>query len=114
VTIAEKCRFRDLAKGKIVSMTGPRGAAVLALHWQVNVIKPEGFFGGMLGEPVARSGVIDRAVQFHTAAHSVGAQLVFTRFTVPEKGDPSSGTPVSCGPSATRRRRSGPARPVLS
>lgn len=67
-------------------MTGPRGAAVLALHWQVNVIKPEGFFGGMLGEPVARSGVIDRAVQFHTAAHSVGAQLVFTRFTVPEKG----------------------------
>jgi nicotinamidase-related amidase len=67
-------------------MTGPRGAAVLALHWQVNVIKPEGFFGGMLGEPVARSGVIGRAVPFHTAARSVGAQLVFTRFTVPEKG----------------------------
>jgi biuret amidohydrolase len=65
---------------------GPRGAAVLALHWQVNVIKPEGFFGGMLGEPVARSGVVDRAVQFHTAARSVGAHLVFTRFTVPEKG----------------------------
>jgi nicotinamidase-related amidase len=67
-------------------MMGPRGAAVLALHWQVNVIKPEGFFGGMLGEPVARSGVVDRAVQFHTAARSVGAHLVFTRFTVPEKG----------------------------
>jgi nicotinamidase-related amidase len=50
------------------------------------VIKPEGFFGGMLGEPVARSGLVDRAVQFHTAARSVGAQLVFTRFTVPEKG----------------------------
>jgi len=31
-------------------MTAPglSGAAVLALHWQVNVIKPEGFFGGML------------------------------------------------------------------
>jgi len=67
-------------------MTGPRGAAVLALHWQVNVIKPEGFFGGMLGEPVARSGVVGRAVQFHGAARSAGAQLVFTRFTVPEKG----------------------------
>ena len=66
-------------------MTGPRGAAVLALHWQVNVIKPEGFFGGMLGEPVARSGVVGRAVQFHEAARSVGAQLVFTRFTMPEK-----------------------------
>ena len=50
------------------------------------MIKPEGFFGGMLGEPVARSGVVDRAVQFHTAARSVGAHLVFTRFTVPEKG----------------------------
>ncbi len=67
-------------------MTGPRGAAVLALHWQVNVIKPEGFFGGMLGAPVARSGVVGRAVQFHGAACSAGAQLVFTRFTVPEKG----------------------------
>ncbi len=67
-------------------MTGPRSAAVLALHWQVNVIKPEGFFGGMLAEPVARSGVVDRAAGFHAAARSVGAQLVFTRFTVPEKG----------------------------
>jgi nicotinamidase-related amidase len=67
-------------------MTGPRSAAVLALHWQVNVIKPEGFFGGMLAEPVARSGVVDRAAGFHAAARSVGTQLVFTRFTVPEKG----------------------------
>ncbi|HEY0719323.1 MAG TPA: cysteine hydrolase [Streptosporangiaceae bacterium] len=69
-------------------MTAPglRNAAVLALHWQVNVIKPEGFFGGLLAEPVARSGVIDRAAEFHAAARSAGAQLVFTRFTVPEKG----------------------------
>ena len=58
---------------------------MLALHWQVNVIKPEGFFGGMLAEPVAHSGVIGRAVEFHAAARAAGAQLVFTRFTVPEK-----------------------------
>jgi biuret amidohydrolase len=63
-----------------------QGAAVLALHWQVNVIKPEGFFGGMLAAPVASSGVIDRAAEFHAAARDAGAQLVFTRFTVPEKG----------------------------
>ena len=63
-----------------------QGAAILALHWQVNVIKPEGFFGGMLAEPVARSGVIGRAAEFHAAARDAGAQLVFTRFTVPEKG----------------------------
>jgi nicotinamidase-related amidase len=59
----------------------PRRAAVLALHWQVNVIKPEGFFGAMLGEPVARSGVIDRAVRFHAA---VGIPVYFTRFTIPD------------------------------
>jgi biuret amidohydrolase len=54
---------------------------VLALHWQVNVIRPEGFFGAMLGEPVARSGVVERAVRFH---ESVGVPVFFTRFTVPE------------------------------
>lgn len=59
----------------------PQRAAVLALHWQVNVIKPEGFFGGMLAEPVARSGVVDRAVRFHAA---VGVPVFFTRFTIPE------------------------------
>lgn len=57
---------------------------MLALHWQVNVIKPEGFFGGMLAEPVARSGVVERAARFHAAAAEAGADLVFTRFTIPE------------------------------
>ncbi|MGH3863119.1 cysteine hydrolase [Actinokineospora sp.] len=61
----------------------PRRLAVLALHWQVNVIKPEGFFGGMLAEPVAKSGVVDRAVAFHSAARALGVPAVFTRFTVP-------------------------------
>jgi biuret amidohydrolase len=59
----------------------PQRAAVLALHWQVNVIKPEGFFGAMLAEPVARSGVVGRAVRFHAA---VGVPVFFTRFTIPE------------------------------
>lgn len=61
----------------------PRRAAVLALHWQVNVIEPQGFFGAMLGEPVARSGVVDRAARFHESAAAAGVSLVFTRFTVP-------------------------------
>ncbi|HEX4257054.1 MAG TPA: cysteine hydrolase [Streptosporangiaceae bacterium] len=73
-------------QGAALPSAALQGAAVLALHWQVNVIKPDGFFGGMLAEPVARSGVIDRAVEFHDAARNAGAQLVFTRFTVPEKG----------------------------
>ncbi|MFI6170995.1 cysteine hydrolase [Nocardia sp. NPDC051052] len=58
-------------------------AAVLALHWQVNVIKPEGFFGPMLAAPVAASGVVARAVDFHEAAAAHGVPLIFTRFTIP-------------------------------
>lgn len=61
----------------------PQRAAVLALHWQVNVIKPEGFFGPLLSEPVARSGVVERAARFHRLARSAGMPVVFTRFTVP-------------------------------
>ena len=63
-----------------------RRSAVLALHWQCNVIKPDGFFGAMLAEPVARSGVIERATHFHGAAQVVGLPVLFTRFTVPGDG----------------------------
>lgn len=69
--------------------------AVLALHWQVNVIKPEGFFGGMLAEPVARSGVVVRAAEFHAAALERGLPVLFTRFVVPEgEGTLVRNTPV--------------------
>ena len=57
--------------------------AVLALHWQTNVISPLGFFGPMLAEPVARSGVVERAAAFHTSARDAGATIVWTRFTIP-------------------------------
>ncbi|MDA2803323.1 cysteine hydrolase [Nocardiopsis suaedae] len=64
----------------------PARTAVLALHWQVNVIRPEGFFGGMLAEPVRASGVVERAARFHDDARAAGLPVVFTRFTVPEGG----------------------------
>ncbi|MBF6328882.1 cysteine hydrolase [Nocardia transvalensis] len=57
--------------------------AVLALHWQINVIKPDGFFGPVFAEPVAASGVVERATQLHAAAQSAGVAVVFTRFTIP-------------------------------
>lgn len=66
-----------------MTVTPPHGA-VLALHWQINVIRPEGFFGAMLAEPVARSGVVERAVRFHAAAGEAGLPVFFTRFTIPE------------------------------
>lgn len=61
----------------------PSRTAVLALHWQVNVIEPEGFFGGLLAGPVARSGVVARAAEFHEAVRRAGVPVFFTRFTVP-------------------------------
>lgn len=64
-------------------MTDPR-YAVLALHWQVNVIEPAGFFAPLLAAPVAASGVVARAAAFHAAARAAGVPVVFTRFTVPE------------------------------
>ena len=62
----------------------PARTAVLALHWQVNVIEPHGFFGGMLAAPVAESGVVARAAAFHARAGELGVPVFFTRFTVPE------------------------------
>lgn len=58
--------------------------AILGLHWQVNVIKPDGFFGPMLAEPVAASGVVERAFAFHQAMSSLGVAVIYTRFTIPE------------------------------
>lgn len=75
---------QDAGAGKIVAVTvDPKCAAVLALHWQVNVIKPEGFFGSVLSEPVARSGVVQRAARFHESVRAAGVPVIFTRFTVP-------------------------------
>ncbi|GHF79186.1 nicotinamidase-related amidase [Amycolatopsis bartoniae] len=65
-------------------MADERGRAVLALHWQVNVISPQGFFGGLLAGPVARSGVVGRAARFHQAARAAGMPVICTRFTIPE------------------------------
>lgn len=66
----------------------PSSTAVLALHWQHNVIDPDGIFGPMLAAPVAASGVVARARAFHGAARDRGVPIVFTRFTVPDdEGD---------------------------
>jgi len=62
----------------------PSRTAVLALHWQVNVIEADGFFGGMLAAPVAASGVVGRAAAFHDAVGRLGVPVFFTRFTIPD------------------------------
>jgi nicotinamidase-related amidase len=81
---AQPAAYRDRPAVQDRGVTiGPRRSAVLALHWQVNVIKPEGFFGPMLSAPVARSGVVQRAVRFHGSVRAAGIAVVFARFIVP-------------------------------
>lgn len=64
----------------------PSTTAVLALHWQHNILHPDGVFGPMLAEPVAASGVVDRARRFHDAVRERGVPITFTRFTIPDDG----------------------------
>ncbi|MEE8602866.1 MAG: cysteine hydrolase [Euzebya tangerina] len=64
----------------------PTSTTVMALHWQHNVIHPDGVFGPMLAEPVASSGVVERSRAFHDAARDLGVPIVFTRFTIPSDG----------------------------
>ena len=63
-----------------------RKTAVLGVHWQVNVIKPEGFFGSWFAEPVARSGVIERTGRVFEAARAAGVPVVYTRFVIHPDG----------------------------
>jgi len=64
----------------------PARTAVMGLHWQRNVIEPEGFFGGWFAEPVARAGVIPRTARVLAAARRTKIQVVYTRFVVPPDG----------------------------
>lgn len=67
-----------------MNATSRSTTAVLALHWQVNVVAPEGFFAAMLAAPVAESGVIPRAERFHQQARDASVLTVWTRFVIPE------------------------------
>ena len=60
--------------------------AVLGLHWQVNVIKPEGFFGAWFAEPVAASRVVERTARVFDAARAAGMPIAYTRFVIPPGG----------------------------
>ncbi|WP_327111036.1 cysteine hydrolase [Nocardia sp. NBC_01730] len=92
-------------------------AAVLALHWQVNVIRPEGFFGPMLAAPVAASGVVTCATDFHAAARALALPVVFTRFTIPVgEGElvRNTGFMRSVGAAQTEFRPDSPGTAIIS
>ena len=57
----------------------PRETAVLALHWEVDVVTPEGAFGPFFAEMVKSTGVIARTAQVLNRARSVGMPVIYTR-----------------------------------
>lgn len=60
--------------------------AVLGLHWQVNVVRPEGVFGARYAAAVEAAGVVERVRRLHVAARRSGVLVALTRFTVPADG----------------------------
>lgn len=59
---------------------------MLGLHWTVNVIKPEGYFGAWFAGPVESSGVIPQTAEVFAAARHPGIPIVYTRFVIPDGG----------------------------
>lgn len=64
-------RIRDL--GGIVA----RRTAILAVHWQVDVVASEGVFGRTFAPTVTASGVIPRTARLLEAARAAGAMVVY-------------------------------------
>lgn len=57
----------------------PRGAAVLGMHWQRDVVTREGAFGGFFGEMVEKAGVIGRTAGVLASAREHGVPVFYAR-----------------------------------
>lgn len=55
----------------------PDRTAVLAIHWQVDVIEPKGAFGEVFATAVAESGVVGRTATLLEAARRAGCLIVY-------------------------------------
>jgi nicotinamidase-related amidase len=53
--------------------------ALLALHWQVDIVKPEGAFGPYFSEMVNATGVIPRTANVLQCARDAGIPVLYTR-----------------------------------
>ncbi len=56
-----------------------RETAVLALHWEVDVVTPEGAFGPFFAEMAKSTGVIARTAQVLNRARSAAMPVIYTR-----------------------------------
>jgi nicotinamidase-related amidase len=64
-------RIRDL------SSIDAKRTAVLAIHWQVDVVAAEGVFGKTFARSVEASGVVPRTAKVLDAARTAGAMVVY-------------------------------------
>ncbi len=53
--------------------------AVVGVHWQHEVVSPDGVFGPFLADQVARHGVAANAARVAAAARAAGGLVIFTR-----------------------------------
>jgi nicotinamidase-related amidase len=56
----------------------PKRTAVVAMHWQVDVIRPKGAFGDIFSEAVGKSGVIPRTAAVLNGAREAGCLIIFS------------------------------------
>lgn len=71
--------MKGLIENRIRDLSGieAKRTAVLAIHWQVDVVAPEGVFGKTFAPTVEASGVIPRTAKVLDAARAAGAMVVY-------------------------------------
>jgi nicotinamidase-related amidase len=55
----------------------PERTAVLAMHWQRDVVAEDGAFGKVFAEAVRKDGVIERTARFLAAAREIGCSIIY-------------------------------------
>lgn len=71
--------MKGLIENQIRNLDGvvAHRTAVLAVHWQTDVVSPEGVFGKTFAQSVLAAGVIPRTAQVLDAAREVGAMVAY-------------------------------------
>lgn len=55
----------------------PKKTAVVAIHWQVDIVRPKGAFGDVFSDAIKRNGVIERTANMLDRARSAGCLIVY-------------------------------------
>jgi biuret amidohydrolase len=57
----------------------PQNTAVLAIHWQRDIVRRDGAFGDVYGAMVERTGIVERAASLLVRARERGIPIFYTR-----------------------------------